>query len=359
MKFLNIWVLVAVASLALSGCNEQDNAAREEFVPVVKTMTMEKLATQSKWRLSGVVDARYQSSLAFRVGGKITQRLINEGDKVKAGQVLFKLDETDYALSLQVVLANIRATKAEIKTAKLELERLKNLIKRNLTSQQNVDQAESNLAVLNEHLKSQVLQEKQAKNQLDYTSLTSPGTGKILSIQAEQGEVVSGGQIVAKMALQGHREITVQVPENRIANLPKKGKVTIYGLKKTYSVKLREVSGIADPASRTWTAHYEFQALPKEQQSFIEQLNLGKSATLLFDEQNSLVKIPITALYEQGDYASIWQVEAGQVKRIKVNVRKLSSRWAWVTGDFSNVNTIVSLGVHLLNEGQSVRESAE
>jgi len=360
MQVIKGLLVGVLSSVLLSGCqNEAAEESSSNVAPVVKTIALSNLSAQPQWSLTGTIAARYTSNLAFRVNGKITQRLVNSGDQVKANQVLFKLDPTDYDLAFRVVLANIRATESEIHNAQLELERFKKLVARSLVSQQSVDQAESNLTVLQERLKSQRLQEDQARNQLAYTQLQSPGNGKILSVQAEQGEVVAPGMPVATIALAGYREVIVQVPENRIAELPENATVKIYGSDTEYKVTLRERSGEAEPQSRTWAARYEFQTNDKAVQKTLDALSLGQTATVLFDSVGSLIRVPNTALYEQGDFASLWQVKDGMVSRVPVKVKTLSERWAWVEGDFSNVETIVSLGVHQLNEGQAVRESAE
>jgi len=370
MRFIKTVLISALSSALLTGCSEQvtdevDSVVAPMIAPVVKTVELSNISGQPQWTLTGTIAARYTSELAFRVSGKISQRLVNSGDEVKAGQTLFKLDPTDYTLALNVTLANIRATESEINNAQLELERFKTLLKRDLIPQQTVDQAESTLTVLKERLKSQNLQEQQAKNQLEYTFLKSAGLGKVLSVQAEQGEVVSAGQPLAMMALSGSREVIVQVPENRIAELPKTAHVKIYGSDTLYNVYLRERAGEAESQSRTWTARYEFRendddkTQQKAQQKTLDELSLGQTATVVFDSKGSQLRVPNTALYEQGDYTSIWQVKDGLVNRVPVKVKTLSERWAWVEGDFSQVSTIVSLGVHQLNEGQAVRESAE
>jgi len=354
---LGLLVTGFVTSL-LSGCNDKTQQP-EKVVPVVKTMAIDSASSQPTWSLVGTVSARYQSNLAFRVSGKIEQRLVNVGDTVKPGQVLYKLDPTDYQLAVNVAVANVHSTESEIKNAQTELSRYQSLFKRNLSSQQVIDQSQTQLTVLKERLKAQKLQEKQAQNQLQYTTLKSPGLGKILAVMAEEGEVVSAGKPVASLALNGSREVNVSIPENRLPGLPKTAQAKIYGVDHSYPVKLREVSGQADPASRTWQAKFAFELDNKTSQKELDSLNLGQTAKLVFASDHSLIKVPNTALYEQADFVSIWQVKEGKVHRIKVKVKSLSDRWAWIEGEFSGVNTIVTLGVHLLNEGEAVRESAE
>jgi len=351
-------VVTGLVTGLLSGCNNEAEQP-EKVVPVVKTITIDSASTQPTWSLVGTVSARYQSNLAFRVSGKIEKRLVNVGDTVKPGQVLYKLDPTDYQLAVNIAVANVNATQSEINNAKTELARYESLFKRNLSSQQVIDQAQTQLTVLQEQLKAQKLQEKQARNQLQYTTLKSPGLGKILAVMAEEDEVVSAGKAVASLALNGSREVSVSIPETRLPGLPKTAQVQVYGDKHLYPVKLRQISGQADPASRTWQANYAFELGDKSSQKELDALNLGQTAKLIFAMDHSLIKVPNTALYEQADFSSVWQVKEGKVHRIKVKVKSLSDRWAWVEGDFSEVKTIVALGAHLLNEGEAVRESAE
>ncbi len=357
--------IILFTVIFILGCEHNDDSNEasivevKQTIAVVKTIALTDLSYTPQWRLTGIVVARYQADLSFRVDGQITTRLVNVGDIVKPNQVLFKLDPTDYELSLNIISSNIRATRAEINHAKSELGRFKKLLTRNLTTQQNVDQASSQLIVLQERLKSQILQAKQAKNQLSYTVLKSPSLGKILEIKAEKGEVVRVGNPLISIAFSSYREVKVQVPEKRLADLPEQAVVQIYGTKQTFPVQLREIAGQADVASRTWTVFYELKTENNEQQQAIESLKLGQTATVIFSSDESFIRVPITALYEKGDYHSIWKVENEKVSRVQVKVVKLSEKWAWLEGDFTAITTIVSLGVNRLHEGQAIRKSTE
>lgn len=361
-KTLITLIVTSLLSLFLSGCqNEVESPA--EVIPVVKTIVIGDANQQPTWSLTGTVSARYQTNLAFRVNGKIDKRSVNVGDDVQLGQELFSLDATDYQLAVNIAAANVRSTESEINNAKLELKRYQTMLAKNLISQQTIDQAETQLIVLQERLKAQKLQQKQAKNQLQYTRLTAAGQGNILMIHAEEGEVVAAGQAVATLALKGSREVSVAVPENRLPGLPKQAKVQIYGSDKQYDVTLREVASQANSASRTWNANYAFSSVgdasDKTHQQDVNDLRLGQTAKVVFQAKNTSIRIPNTALYEQADFASIWQVKEGKVSRVPVKVQSLSDRWAWVEGDLTGVEKIVSLGVHRLNDGQAVKESAE
>jgi RND family efflux transporter MFP subunit len=356
----------------LSACQEPESDVAPKPVPVVKTMQVHQAVNAPLTTLSGTVVARYSPDMAFRVQGKVTERLVNVGDHVNANAVLVRLDPKDYQLALALASANSQATVSELSLAKSEYARLNTLLKRNLVSSQAVEQAQNQVSVLEARLKAQHLIVQQAQNQLNYTTLTSPGLAKVVAVNAEPGSVVAVGQTVVKLALDGHREVAVQVPESRLNGLPKIAKVSLYGDSQTVTAHLRELATLADPLSRTWEARF---SLPELDEASVLALNLGQTATLHFsaitdtenDQQStamtrSTLRVPNTALYEQGDFTSIWVVHDGHVKRTAVKVQSLSAESAWISaleGDLRDVNSIVILGVHLLTDGQAVKEQAQ
>ena len=362
-----LMTLPLLLSLSLLSACQDESAEPSPIIPVVKTMPLaHQTETHSSWSLNGTLVARYTTEIAFRVNGKVTQRLVNAGETVQANQVLYRLDPRDFELARDVAMANVKATQSDIEFALSELSRLKKLIKRHLTSQQAVDQAKNQVTVLEAKLDALRLQAKQAQNQLNYTVLKSPGLGNVLSIQAEAGEVVTAGQAVASVALAGHREVTIQIPEGRLQNLPEKADVSVSGSTQLFTASLRELAIRADPLSRTWKARYTLQPAVEDVAinalSAIDSLSLGQTAKLTFTESSNLVEVPNSALYDQGDFVSVWIVKQGKVYRKAVKVSSLSASSAWISavdGDFSEVDSIVTLGVHLLSEAQVVRESAE
>ncbi|WP_178862594.1 efflux RND transporter periplasmic adaptor subunit [Thiomicrorhabdus cannonii] len=340
-----------LTALVLSACQQSEEAAVQGMAPVVKTVVLTQ-TDQPGWSLAGTLEARYVSNLAFRVGGKVGERLVNEGDSVTPGQLLLRLDDSDFVLAVQRSAANVTALQAQVRNSEAEWQRLKALLPRNLTSQQVVDQAFNQLKVLQAQLKAAEVAVQEAQNQLAYSRLQAPAAGVVDAVRVEAGEVVAAGQPVAILVEQGSREVEVQVPENRLAGLPKQANAVVG--EQRFAVTLRSLMPQADAASRTWQARF---SLPETAQ--VSGLALGSSVRLQFAEANSAVRVPSTALYEQGDFVSLWQVKDGKVQRVPVKVKQLANRWAWVEGDFSGVERIVSLGVHQLNEGQAVRESAE
>ncbi|WP_319380611.1 efflux RND transporter periplasmic adaptor subunit [Thiomicrorhabdus sp.] len=344
---------VTLVALSLAACQSEQSVEFEPKTPVVKTVAL-STDVVPQWSLMGTLQARYQTDLSFRVAGKITQRRVQENAEVKAGELLFNLDDEDYRLAVERNRANLKALQSQVTNASAELKRVSSLLKRNLASQQVVDQAKNQLNVFREQLNAQKILLQETENQLTYSRLHASKGGRVVAILAEAGEVVSAGQPVVSLALNGHREILVQVPEDRVEQLPKRAEVRFLDSGEVFSARLRTLSNQADSQNRTWAAKYEL-----DDQASVDGFALGKTARVTFTDRTTAVKVPSSALYEQGDYASLWQLKDGKVYRVPVTVQRMSQRWAWVEGEFDSVERIVSLGVHQLNEGESVKESAE
>jgi len=88
----------------------------------------------SEQAYTGVIRARYESDLAFRVGGKVISRHVEVGERVKAGQPLFRLDPEDYELAVKAAEADLVAAEAEVKVTIVEHKRRVELRRTGATS---------------------------------------------------------------------------------------------------------------------------------------------------------------------------------------------------------------------------------
>lgn len=367
--------MALVLAAVLAGCGREQQQmseeARTEGVPVVHTMAL-RTQQAGDWYLTGSLQPRYQSRLAFRVGGQLVDRNIDVGDVVTPGQILMRLDDTDYRLALQIVQADLSATRAEMEQASSELSRLQVLLKKQLVSDQEVERMQNKMDVLNANLQALQLRQTQAERQLAYTVLRASAPGRVTAVSSERGEVVAAGQPVVEIAFDGHREIEVWVPESRVKQLPKQAKGTVLTdaeRQSSYALVLRELQEQADPATRSWRARYRLETETAGELENVNRLPLGQTFKVQFGDEVRAYQVPVTALYEQGDFTSVWQVKNGQVFRIPVQVQSLSEQWAWVTavetdapagetslGSLDEVEQIVRYGVHLLTQGQAVQE---
>ncbi|MGP1613506.1 MAG: hypothetical protein ACTS5Y_00315, partial [Pollutimonas bauzanensis] len=129
---------------------------------------------------TGVVRARTESSLGFRVPGKILERLVDPGDTVKAGQALMKLDATDYGLALAASRASIQAALARHIQASADEARLRKLLASGAVSAQAYEQARAAADTASAQLDAERAQARQIQHQADYAVLRAFAGSRIV-----------------------------------------------------------------------------------------------------------------------------------------------------------------------------------
>ncbi|HVU36104.1 MAG TPA: efflux RND transporter periplasmic adaptor subunit [Opitutaceae bacterium] len=291
---------------------------------------------------TGVVRARFESSLGFRIAGKIAERLVNAGDAVKKGQPLLKLDPTDYQLVLQ-------AAQAVHQQASLELERVRVLVERHADSRDALERATA-------AAESSAAQEEQAANQVGYTTLGADSDGVVMTTLGEPGQVVAAGQPVVALAREGAREAAIDIPEDALEQVRQHEATARLYLNPAVTVPatLREISGVADPVARTYRARYVLQGDPA-------RFPLGATVTVRVaateNAAQPLAEVPLGSLIDRGAGAAVWVVDprSSTVQRRAVSIAKLGAERALVSRGLASGDIVVALGANLLKAGEVVR----
>ncbi len=206
--------IISLAVLALTGvgCDkrqEKDPRTLPEFVRITKPSA----SSESSQLFTGVVTARVQSDLGFRVSGKITQRLVDAGETVRAGQPLMRIDNTDYAHAITTQAESVAAAKARADQAAADEARYRGLVATGAISASTYDQIKAASDAARAQFTAAEAQEKIARDQRDYSVLLADGDGTVVETLAEPGQVVSAGQTVVRLAHSGPREASVFLPE--------------------------------------------------------------------------------------------------------------------------------------------------
>lgn len=337
------FVLAALCACGRHEAPPVDAAPRSVLVAPIER------AGEGAFDLTGAVHAERETPLAFRLGGQIERRDVSAGEHVAAGQVLMALDPRDVSEQIAAAAANLAAAKARAANAELERKRAERLIREGVISQQQYDAAVTDAADAREaeHAASAAL--AQARNAGGYANLASPADGVLIEVTGEVGQVVSAGAPVAVLAHDGAREVEVFVPETQRATLPEEGEVRLFGGDRVARATRREVSGAADPVTRTWRARYR---LPAEAADW----PLGATATLraTFSGADGLKRVPIGAVLDSGDGPSVWIVREQRVEPTPVRLARVDEEYAYIESDLAEGTPVVALGARLLTPGQVV-----
>jgi RND family efflux transporter MFP subunit len=344
----------AVAYTASGGARSADPPPAPAPPRAVRVQQVAAGAAAAEQSYTGVVRARYETDLAFRVGAKIASRHVEVGQRVSAGAVLFRLDMTDYRLAVKAAEADLTAAEAEVVQTIAEHDRQLRANRTAAVSSSDVDKARSvrDAAVGRRDRAREAL--TLSRNRLSYCELTADADGVVTALPAEAGQVVAEGQVVARLARDGDREAVVSLPENQAdAARSARATVTLWAAPgESYPAVLRELSPTADPVTRTYQARFTIQnAGPK--------VVLGMTATVHLapaDVAPGYV-LPLSSLLRSGERPAVWVVDrrTGALALTPVEVREYRHESVVLSGGVKPGQLVVTAGVQKLDAGLSVR----
>ena len=342
-----ITVLLAAALVAVSGCGSESE--KETPAPLVRTMTVGDTVT-AEAGYTGAVRGRYETRLAFQVGGQILSRNVNMGAHVHAGDVLMVIDARDVQQQANATSAGVSSARAQLELAQTNLKRYEELYAAQAVSEAMLDQYRTNARAAEAAYRQALAQNAVSSNALGYTNLIAGADGVISNITAEEGQIVAAGQTVMMLTQDGEREVEIAVPESQLSavSIGMPAAVTLWANHAALTGYVRELSPAPDAASRTYAARIALTDAPAD-------LPLGMTARVFLGEDTAKgAVIPLSALYQTGDTAGVYIVEDGTARLVPVAVTAFHNSDAVVTGLPAGA-VVVTAGVHQLRDGEKVR----
>ena len=345
----------AVVTLSLRTPEASAVSDPRQEPPIVRVATAARVSASERG-FTGVMAARVQSNLGFRVAGKIVERLVNVGQQVKAGQPLMRIDETDLRLALTAKRNAVAAARASVVQLDADERRYASLLNKGWASRQRYDQVKAALDTAAAQLASAEAEASVAENEATYSVLAADADGTVVETLGEPGQVVSAGQTVVRLAQAGPREAVVALPETIRPAIGSVAEASVYGADgRRFAAHLRQLSDSADAPTRTYEARY---VLDGEAAS----APLGSTVTIRLASQTSQpeIQVPLGALLDDGRKTGVWVLDraTSTVRFRPVRLVRVSGESAVISG-LNAGDPIVSLGAHLLQEGARVRTASE
>jgi RND family efflux transporter MFP subunit len=346
-------LLLAALAPMLAGCDEPAVSANAAPPRPVQVQRVTFSPMNESREFAGVVHARYEPDLGFRVSGKIVARLVDAGDRVQAGDVVARLDPRDYRLQVESAEAEATAATSNLAQANADEQRYQSLRSRGYAAVADYERKKTAKDEAEGRMERAQRSLELARNQLTYTDLKADADGVITAIVAEVDQVVAVGQPVVRLAHHGEMEAVVALPETRLAEV-RRSEATVRlwaGPDRRFSARLRELSPQADAATRTYTAR--FTILDPD-----DTVALGMTANVALSRpaDTMVAKVPLAAILNRGTGPAVWRVDdAGVLERRPVTVASFNEMVALVTSGLEDGDRIVTLGVQMLEAGQKVR----
>lgn len=330
-------------------------AATAPAVRPVRVTTVEYRDTTRSLVLAGTVVPRIESTLGFRVAGKIVKRAVDVGAVVQAGQLIAELDPADYRLAVDNARAALASAESDFIRARADHERYVALRGTAAFMSQTMDTRQAAAATAQARVEQARSQLSSAENNLAYTELRADADGVVTAVQAEVGQVMAQGQGVARVARTEELEILVGVPEQRLRAVRAANQASFElwsDAGHRYAARLRELSPSADPTTRTYPARFSVIERP----AFI---GLGMTATLSFERPDAqhVAEVPLSAIFQQGTQPAVWVVDrdSGTIELRPVTIARWRDDTAAISSGVKDGEMIATAGVHKLEAGQKVR----
>jgi len=352
-----LMVSLIIAALA-AGCKGeaavQEQPARPVKVAIVAAAPQGRILS-----FSGVVRPRIESTLSFRVPGKIVERAVNVGDRVDVGQLIARLDETDLKLAENSARAALAAARSRRDVANDNLERAKVLLPKAIISQAAYDTRRNELDAAVAAQDSAEAQLRQAVNAVGYARLEADKAGTVTAVTGEPGQVVNAGQAMITLAEAGETEIAVGVPEQDAGRLAigQRAKIALWaGPRTNIDGRIREIAGQADSASRTYAVRIAVESAPQTM-----RLGMTASVALTIDDNTAPMVVPLTALTESDGrtVAFVVDVLSKVVRKTVVTVGGVAENGAQIAGGLQVGDVVVTAGVQFLRDGMRIRLPGE
>ena len=352
MKLLSVLILSSLM-LSLVACKEAaKNTTIEQPVRPVKLFAIGVNSDETIRSFPAEVVANQGSYLAFRVNGELLEFPALAGQHVEKGQLLAKLDPEDFQLQYD-------ERKARFELAQSQLQRVKKLFDKSITSQSELDQALANKQVAESALKI-------AKTNLDNSELRAPFSGTIAKVFVKNYENIQAKQNILRLETRDLMDVVIQVPEKLIARIDKDANyqptVVFDGYPdKSYTLTIKEFDTQADPATLTYKVVFSLP-VPKD-----FNLLAGMTGRVDIDlskithSQSNYILLPVEAVFseptEQANSSYVWvyDQQTGKVNKHAVKVGQLHKSGIEVLSGLEQGQTVVAAGVHYLKEGMQVR----
>lgn len=303
---------------------------------------------------TGTIRPQHEVPLAFRMPGKVVARLVDVGDKVTAGQIVARLDDTDARLELASAKAELAAALTDLDRANAEEVRSSNLFAAGHVALAALDRATSAAAEAASRADRAEQMRDLAANRLSYMDLVAEADGIVTATLAEAGQVVAAGQPVLSLAREDALDVVFALPEQSRDLLETAGaSAELWGASgRTYALSLRDISPDVDPVGRTYRVRMTLTS-PDAAAA------LGRTVTvrLTTPEAPPAVALPVAAVLNDGAGAAVWRLPAGAdlVERVPVDLVSVEGQVALVRGGLGEGDIVVSLGAHKIDPARPVR----
>jgi RND family efflux transporter MFP subunit len=340
-----------------------DEEVQEEVIRPVRYQQVFSTGGSRVRTFSGVAQFGTESNLSFKVAGTVEKIPVKVGDKVRAGQLLARLDQADYELQWKEAKAARDQARAQEIQGLANLKRVQTLYENRNASKSDLDAATA--AYESAHEQDNILKKRRdlAKRQMEYCTLTAPVSGTISEVRVEVNENVNAGKGVLVLTSGSQLEVSVAIPEILISQIRERDQVIVTFdaiEEQRFDATVTEVGVGATGFATTYPVMLRLKETSPE-------IRAGMAAEVAFTFESSDRRerfiVPPVAVGEDRMGRLVFIVESsepgiGIAKKKSVTVGQFDSEGLEILGGLTDGDYLVTAGVSKLRDGQKVKFEA-
>ncbi|MGK0410286.1 MAG: RND family efflux transporter MFP subunit [Shewanella psychromarinicola] len=340
-------LLVLILALSLSACKQEVSEKISPPIKRVKTTVVSHEQHQIRY-FTGLIEANKTLDMNFRIPGELAKLPIKSWKRVKKGQLLAQLDNSQQ-------LINKKSQQASLKQSKSEYERAKTLIDKNAISQANLDALEAN------YIHAQAAYEQSLKD-IEYTSLIAPFPGVVSNRYVDNYTKVSSSLMILTLEDIEQYKIKITVPQSIFANFKGTDLVEITaeveGFAQPFPLKIDELS-VSKKSSQQLQLTLLMQ--PPKERRIVTGTSVKVKAEATNDQIYFILPSHTVLKSTQGNYVYVVQStpEGSFLQKRKVKVAGISQHGIKVSDGLKEGERVVVAGVSQVSDGQQVRVGVE
>ncbi|SHH22777.1 efflux RND transporter periplasmic adaptor subunit [Tepidibacter thalassicus] len=365
-RFSLLLVLVLIFTMPLAGCKKKKEVkVRGEKVVSVETKKVEKNDISIKTTLSAKVTPIEEANVVPKIPGKVTKVNVEIGKFVNKGDVLFTLDQTDMINAVKnaeaaynMAVANLKLREEQIQNAKVNYERMKSLYEQGAISKQQFEQYELQASSTNiEAVKAQVEQAKvaleNAKSKLNDTTVTSPISGVITSVNINEGEMASSAMPAVSIANLDRVVIETDISENLI-NKVRIGDVVDISIKSAGKDNFKGKITALSPATSQGSMTYPIKIEIDNKNKLIKP-GMFAEVNIITDKKEKVITVPSEAVIVKEGNNVVFTVNGDKAHMKNVLLGVDNGEYVEIKNGIKEGDIVVVKGQNYLDEGSKVK----
>lgn len=363
-----VWTIIIIiigAVLIIGGYTISQSLFSDEVeVNLAAAAYVSPWQTSAVLTASGYVVAQRKASVASKGTGKLVYLGVVEGDVVKKGQIIARLEDNDIRAQLEQAKANLKLTKADLKEAENNFNRQKELLKTNSTTQASVDAAEAAYLRVLANIDVANAQVKTAEVNLENTLIRAPFDGTVLTKNADVGEIVapfaasaSSKAAVVTIADMSSLQVEADVSESNIQKIKpdQDCEITLDAYPQLkYPGYVAKIVPTADRSKATVLVKvgfrkYDSKVLPEMSAKVLFLGDSGKAAA------TPMLVVPASSVVDRNGKKFVYKVNENKAVSVEVKTGRISGSYVEILSGISDGDKVIEIPNEKIKDGVKVK----